>query len=521
MNRYSINKVLGDGTYGSVLKGQNKETGEWVAIKKLKKKYYNWQECVQLREVQSLKRLVHPNIVRLKEVIRENNELHMVFEYMEGNLYQMMKDRAKPLPESKIRNIMYQTFQSLFAVHKHGYFHRDLKPENILTLKETVKLADFGLAREIRSQPPLTDYVSTRWYRAPEVLLRSVNYNSPIDLWACGGIMAELYLQRPLLPGQSEADQLYKVTSVLGTPKQPDWPEGYRLANLIGYKFPQFVTTSLESIIQHASPEAIQLMNFTMQWDPARRLTASGSLQHPYFEASSMPVMPERQNTKENQAPWQQGRSNVSSIPQNHNRRSPPDPFGGAGSQERAAPDPFGAAPDVNKARTPVLPNPQASQSKWHPQARGVQPQAQPAMGLPPIGGGGGVASSSKGFPMASNAQASNPAMASSSKGFGGVAASSKGFGAMRSALASGISNDSSGGIPTARRDSGDQNSRQGSSRYLKMARYQPGVQQQPAGLPPLGSTPAVPSALSSVMGGGSSSTNAKGFGLVNKWGGR
>jgi protein kinase len=492
MNRYQIQKVLGDGTYGSVLKAQNKETGEWVAIKKLKKKYYNWQECVQLREVQSLRKLVHPNIVRLKEVIRENNELHMVFEFMEGNLYQMMKDRAKPLPESKIRNIMYQTFQSLFAVHKHGYFHRDLKPENILTMKDTVKLADFGLAREIRSQPPLTDYVSTRWYRAPEVLLRSVNYNSPIDLWACGGIMAELYLQRPLFPGTSEADQLYKVTSVLGTPKQPDWPEGYRLANMIGYRFPQFVTTPLESIIQTASSEAIQLMWTLLQWDPGRRLTASGSLQHPYFEASSMPMVPERQITKENQAPWGRNSLPQASSVQNHSRKSPP--------QQNSGED---------KARTPVLPNALGSQSKWNP-GRGLQPQAQPAVGLPPIGGNG-LASSSKGF--AANAQASN------SKGFGGVASNSKGFGAMRNNLASGVSDVSSGGNSTARRGSGDQNgSRQGSSRYLKMARYQPGVQQQPAGLPPLGGGSHVSSGLSSAFSGGTSVTNAKGFGLVSKW---
>merc|ERR1719214_19819 len=152
----------------------------------------------------------------------------------------MMKARTKPFEEPKIRNIMFQTLQALHHVHKGGYFHRDMKPENLLYAGDVVKLADFGLAREIRARPPFTDYVSTRWYRAPEVLLRSSVYNSPLDLWACGAIMAELYTLRPLFPGQNESDQLYKICSVLGTPQQGHWPEGYRLASKIGFRFPQF-----------------------------------------------------------------------------------------------------------------------------------------------------------------------------------------------------------------------------------------------------------------------------------------
>jgi len=171
---------------------------------------------MQLREVKSLKKLNHPNIIKLKEVIRENDELFFVFEFMEANLYEVMKRRERHFPESKIRNIMYQIFQGLAFMHKHGFFHRDIKPENMLAKGDTVKVADYGLAREVRSRPPYTDYVSTRWYRAPEVLLRSQYYNSPIDTFACGCIMAELFTLRPLFPGSSEADQIYKVSERSG-----------------------------------------------------------------------------------------------------------------------------------------------------------------------------------------------------------------------------------------------------------------------------------------------------------------
>merc|ERR1719203_1454507 len=101
MNRYKVTKTLGDGTYGSVLRAQSRATGEVVAIKKMKQKYYSWEECMKLREISSLRKLIHPNIVKLKEVIRENDELHMIFEHLEANLYEFMKSRVKPIPENK------------------------------------------------------------------------------------------------------------------------------------------------------------------------------------------------------------------------------------------------------------------------------------------------------------------------------------------------------------------------------------------------------------------------------------
>jgi protein kinase len=292
MNRYKTIKPLGDGTYGSVVKAVNKTTGEVVAIKRMKKKFYSWEECMQLREVQSLRKMSHPNIVKLKEVIRENDILYFVFEFLEMNLYQLCKDREKLFPESKVRNMTYQMLQALAYMHKHGFFHRDIKPENMLVSGNTLKMADFGLAREIRSKPPYTDYVSTRWYRAPEVLLRAPSYTAPIDIWAIGTIMCEMFTLRPLFPGTSEADEIYKICSVLGTPTAHSWKQGLALAQNMNFKFPQFVATPLSALVSSASPEALDLMTEMMRWDPAKRPTAAAALGHPFFLSGQQPEAP-------------------------------------------------------------------------------------------------------------------------------------------------------------------------------------------------------------------------------------
>lgn len=292
MNRYIQLDQLGDGTYGSVVLGQRIDTGEKVAIKRMKRKYFSWEEAMNLREVKSLQKLSHANVVKLKEVIRENDTLYFVFEYMKENLYQLMKDRQKPFPESDVRNILYQVLQGLAFMHRHGFFHRDMKPENLLCMgPDLVKIADFGLAREIRSRPPFTDYVSTRWYRAPEVLLHSTNYNSPIDLWAVGCIMAELYLLRPLFPGNSEMDQIFKICSYLGTPDKNEWPQGYQLASSMNFKFPQFSRTPLSTLIPSASKDGIQLLDLFLMWPPSKRPTAQQALRYPYFQVGQRPAV--------------------------------------------------------------------------------------------------------------------------------------------------------------------------------------------------------------------------------------
>ncbi len=296
MEDYEMITRLGGGSFADVYKAREKTTGELVAIKILKKKYKKWEECIELRECKSLQILNKSsqtekgidNIIKLKRIIFINKTgvLNLVFEFMEKDLLNLMKSyEPNRLPENKIKDIIYQTLLGLSYMHKYGFFHRDLKPENLLLVGEKIKIADFGLAREIRSIPPYTEYVSTRYYRAPECILKSTNYNSPIDIWALGCVMAEMYLHpQPLFYGANEKEVLFRICSILGTPTYDIWPEGLQQANYVGIKFPNSNKTDLESIIPNASPEAIDLMNQMLKWDPNHRATASSLLNHPFFE---------------------------------------------------------------------------------------------------------------------------------------------------------------------------------------------------------------------------------------------
>ncbi|KAF1603367.1 Serine/threonine-protein kinase MAK, partial [Eudyptes chrysolophus] len=373
MNRYTIMKQLGDGTYGSVLMGKSNESGELVAIKRMKRKFYSWDECMNLREVKSLKKLNHANVIKLKEVIRENDHLYFVFEYMKENLYQLMKDRHKLFPESVIRNMMYQILQGLAFIHKHGFFHRDMKPENLLCIgPELVKIADFGLARELRSQPPYTDYVSTRWYRAPEVLLRSSIYSSPIDMWAVGSIMAELYTLRPLFPGTSEVDEIFKICQVLGTPKKSDWPEGYHLASAMNFRFPQCVPISLKTLIPNASNEAIQLMSDMLNWNPKKRPTASQALKYPYFQVGQVLGPPPQYLEKQTAIKPVQPTEPKPALPKLE-AISKPEPLSSPDVPDKTEPQPLSK---VNHQPLQQIQLPQNTANQQVPKQQ--QPQAQP-----------------------------------------------------------------------------------------------------------------------------------------------
>ena len=287
---------LGGGTFADVYKAKEKSTGDLVAIKVLKKKYKKWEDCLELRECSSLQKLHdsslankpgEENIIKLKQIIfiKKTQTLNLVFEYMKTDLLELMKDQEpNKLSEEQIRDIMYQTLLGLSFMHKYGFFHRDMKPENLLLNGKKIKIADFGLAREIRSVPPYTEYVSTRYYRAPECILQFTNYNSPIDIWGLGCIMAEMYLHpQPLFCGSNEKEVLFRICSVLGTPTYDTWNDGIQQANIVGIRFPTNPGIDLEKVVTGASSEAIDLMKQMLQWDPNKRATAKALLKHPFF----------------------------------------------------------------------------------------------------------------------------------------------------------------------------------------------------------------------------------------------
>lgn len=286
MKRFEEIEVLGDGAFGVVKKCRDKENGELVAIKKMKQRYATFDECLQLKEVKSLRKIKHTNVERLLQVFRENEYLYLVFELLGKSLLKTINDKAQnneSFTEDEVRNIVKQLLVGLAYVHKQGFFHRDIKPDNLLWKGDVLKLADFGLAREIRSRPPYTEYISTRWYRAPEIILRSPNYNSPVDIWAAGCIMAELYLGHPIFQGLSEQDQMYKIVNILGTPNQQNWPDFGRLVSKTSYRFPPTPPTSLGTMMPNASPEALDIMQQMLLYDPAKRPSATQALNHPFF----------------------------------------------------------------------------------------------------------------------------------------------------------------------------------------------------------------------------------------------
>ena len=164
--------------YGDVFQALDKRSGEFVAVKKLKKKIFSLDESRNLKEVKCLRKMnSRPNIVKLMNLVKKHEDVFIVFEYMESDLLKLMKEgEGKNISEDEVRNLCFQVFQGLYYRHQQGYFHRDLKLSNLLVSKGVIKIGDLGMVKEIDSNLPCTDYVTTRWYRGPEVLLFSEIY---------------------------------------------------------------------------------------------------------------------------------------------------------------------------------------------------------------------------------------------------------------------------------------------------------------------------------------------------------
>ncbi|KAL3695768.1 hypothetical protein R1sor_009844 [Riccia sorocarpa] len=277
----------GEGTFSEVLKAQCIRTSKYVAIKCMKNNFDSIEQVTSLREIQALQRLSpHANVIKLLEVLYDQptGRLALVFELMDMNIYELIRGRRNYVAEDRIKSFMYQLMKAMDHMHRNGIFHRDIKPENILIAEDTLKLADFGSCRGVYSKQPYTEYISTRWYRAPECLLTDGYYNYKMDMWGVGCVFFEIISLFPLFPGNNELDQIQKIHKVLGTPPAQLLEKMKRRSQHADFKFPQQDGTGIARLIPHASPACIELLNKLLAYNPDDRLSARQALRHIYFK---------------------------------------------------------------------------------------------------------------------------------------------------------------------------------------------------------------------------------------------
>jgi len=318
LRKYEIVQKLGRGAYGIVWKAIDKKTREVVALKKCFDAFQNATDAQRtFREIMFLQELNgHENIVRLLNVLKADNDqdIYLICDYMESDLHAVI--RANILEEIHKQYIIYQMLKSLKYMHSSQMLHRDIKPSNILLNSDCqVKVCDFGLARSIVQQndnaqnPVLTDYVATRWYRAPEILLGSTSYTKGVDLWSVGCITGELLSGKPIFPGTSTMNQLDRIMEVTGRPSAED-VEAIKspFAATMLESLPMSRPRPLNEMFPTASVEALDLLRLCLQFNPAKRISAADSLRHPYvvqfhnpedeFECDRVIRIPIDDNTK-------------------------------------------------------------------------------------------------------------------------------------------------------------------------------------------------------------------------------
>ncbi|KAI4182759.1 MAG: hypothetical protein L6R41_005780 [Letrouitia leprolyta] len=310
---------LGEGTYATVFKGRNRQTGELVALKEIHLDSEEGTPSTAIREISLMKELKHENIVSLHDVIHTENKLMLVFEYMDKDLKKFMDSRGQggQLDYVTIKSFMYQLLQGIAFCHENRVLHRDLKPQNLLiNNKGQLKLADFGLARAFGIPVnTFSNEVVTLWYRAPDVLLGSRTYNTSIDIWSAGCIMAEMYTGRPLFPGTTNEDQLQKIFRLMGTPSERSWPG---ITAFPEYKsgWHVYATQDLRMILPTVDPAALDLLGRCLQLRPEMRISAQEALGHVWFrdlqqlkgqQGGAIPRGPAQQQQQQQQMGGMQG----------------------------------------------------------------------------------------------------------------------------------------------------------------------------------------------------------------------
>jgi len=303
VSQYRELNAIGTGAYGTVYKAENLKNNELVAMKKVRIALTeDGVPMTILREISLLRHLGkynHPNIVKLVDIChgpRQEREmvLYLVFEHVDQDLNAYLSKCPPPgVGQDKIKDLMWQILCGVDFLHSHRIVHRDIKPQNILLANSgSLKLADFGLARIYDFNALLTSTVVTLWYRAPEVLL-GTTYATPVDIWSCGCIFAELMSRKPLFPGLNESDQLSRIMGLLGTPAEEDWPQD---TDVLRANFTNYRARDIAEILPEIEPDARDLLEKMLSFDPKKRISARQALAHPYFaeqgpEPLSSPTM--------------------------------------------------------------------------------------------------------------------------------------------------------------------------------------------------------------------------------------
>ncbi|KAF0686296.1 Aste57867_21902 [Aphanomyces stellatus] len=290
---------IGEGTYGTVYRARDKKSGEIVALKRviLHNEKQDGFPITAIREIKLLKRLHQENCVQLKDVVvgRKRSGVFLVFEYCEHDLSALMSNIHRPFSESEAKRVLIELLRAVEYLHDMNIIHRDLKLSNILYDGfGRIKLADFGLARETGFPAPsnMTPKVVTLWYRAPELLLGSETYTSSIDIWACGCIFGELILNKPLMSGATDLEQLQLIYKLLGRPTDRIWPGMSTLPNATKLHFDStaYVYNNIPKLFATQLSEAgLDLLHSMLAYDPKKRITATEALRHPYFDERPFP----------------------------------------------------------------------------------------------------------------------------------------------------------------------------------------------------------------------------------------
>ncbi|KAL0238813.1 hypothetical protein PCE1_004504 [Barthelona sp. PCE] len=277
MKAYEPLGCIGEGAYGVVIKARKRSTGETVAIKRLRDTEEDEKSRKAIhREIRMLHTLRFPYIVELLEVFRRKKKVYLVFEYCPKTLLQIIEKSDNGMAVDEIKMFTHQLLLALDHMHKNHAIHRDVKPENcLLGLDGKLRLCDFGFAR--KDAKNMTEYVSTRWYRAPELLLNK-EYSACVDIWAVGCLVAEMLTGEPLFPGDSDIDMLYLIQGTLGSLPREVYGDAGRA------KFSMDTRSSIRMKFRHYPPDVVDLLLCCLHLDSRRRPTAQQALHHPFFD---------------------------------------------------------------------------------------------------------------------------------------------------------------------------------------------------------------------------------------------